>query len=96
MTNSTDRINHPDYHEREALQRLLQAANDSLAEMIDQYEATDNYDYMDGSFTICINGQSIAFLHGGVQHQALMTFIESIAQENGYGIDYERNLVTEE
>lgn len=95
MTISTSSIQHPDYNEAQALQELMIAASEAITEMNDKYEETDNYDYMDGSFTINVGGKSIAFLHGGPQHQALCIFIDSIAEENGYAVDYRNHTVIE-
>lgn len=93
MTTSTSRVNHKHYDEAAALQELLRTSSETINEMNDQYDETKQDEDFDVSFSIVIGGKSIAFILGGPQYQALHCFIESIAEENLYEVDYENMTV---
>ena len=84
----------PGYTEANALQALLQAANNMLEftqNCYDQYP-----DYVDNAqFSINIGGQSIALILGGPQFQGLCEMIKCIADDNGYEVDFETCTVLE-
>lgn len=92
---STSYLHHPDYKEPAALQELIRAIDKTLIEADKRYTETANYDYLDIEFTINIGGQSIAFVLGGPQCQALNDFVTCIADENSYVINRQGNTVTE-
>ncbi len=82
-----------DYSEAYALQMLLRMADyacDESAELI-------NFD--DGEivgcehFTINIAGRSIDFIMGGPQYDALCKFVDSLAEENGYWVNFKKSRV---
>lgn len=83
-----------DYCEADALQVLLQAANNMLSYTNDMYALDPDYpDY--SQFTINIGGQSVALLLGGPQFQGLCEMIKCIAEDNGYDVDFETCTVSE-
>jgi len=84
----------PNYSESAALTDLLRCVNSALEEQNYRFEI-DSQNYADSQFTITVQGRSIAFLLGGPQTTALCKFVEHIASENFYAVDYENNLVEE-
>lgn len=92
---SNSNVKRIDYSEAAALEQMLRAADETLAEMNDGYEKTNDDIYLDVQFTISVGGISTAFLLGGPQMQALCNFVQSIADENGYSVDFETMTVSE-
>lgn len=82
------------YSEAAALQQLLQAANAALEAENQRFNA-DSDDVCCDEFTITIAGVQTAFILGGPQYQALTEFIQSIAAENFYAVDFDKATVTE-
>lgn len=79
-----------DYSECLALQDLMRTI-DNESEVVNKLLEAGKYDY--GRFTIDIGGKSIAFNLGGPQAEALCKFIEHIAAENGYEVDFDKQTV---
>ena len=80
------------YSEAAALQQLLQAANAALDAENQRIEADSDDAYRE-QFTITIAGVQTAFILGGPQYQALTEFIQSIAAENFYAVDFDNATV---
>ena len=87
MTTST--IYHPLYNEQEALQQLKNAAEIALNNSTYDGELPDYADMFYEQITITIDGKSFAFILGGPQFQALINFVNHIADENLYVINDE-------
>lgn len=85
----TSTIYHPQYDEQEALQQLKNAAEIALNRSNEEYEQNDDSDYHYEQLTIIVNGKSFAFILGGPQFQALINFVNHIADENLYVINDE-------
>ena len=81
---------HDDYSECLALQDLLQATCRELEAGVARLEA-GKIEY--SHFTICINGKHIEFSLGGPQAEALFRFIQHIADENAYEVDFDKQTV---
>lgn len=79
------------YDEPKALQQLLTSANNELTRINDEYTAALNVDKNSelpfSEFTITVGGVQTAFYLGGPQFDALLAFIQHIADENGYSVD---------
>lgn len=88
----THSAQHTDYSEPAALQDLLHAINEAVEYSCNRLEL---YGSDLSSFTINIHGKSIAFIVGGPQIHALHEFIETIAAENLYAVDFD-NMTVEE
>ena len=91
---STSDVNHPQYKESEALQRLLESLDAALAEQNARFDDADispSYDQI----VISVGGESIAFLLGGPQTQGINEFVESIAADNGYAFNFHNQTVVE-
>lgn len=73
------------YSEPKALQQLLDNANEALAA---ECEALENNTDAELDFTITINGVQTAFYCGGPQIEALFRFVQHIADENLYEVDF--------
>ena len=82
------------YNEAEALQQLLAAVNNALDAQNKRFEQQPD-DYIDEEFTITVNGIQTAFILGGPQSQALFEFIQHIADENFYAVDFNNAIVEE-
>lgn len=76
------------YKESKALEQLLQAADEAMAEQIKRDERQKWYDKTD-QFTITIGGVQTAFTLGGPQLDGLYAFVDYIAKENGYEVDFD-------
>ena len=94
MTNNNYNVSTLSYKESEALQQLLTAANDALVRDNERFEQRAA-DAGSESFTITVNGVQTAFILGGPQFDAICNFIQTIADENGYAVDYNNGTVTE-
>lgn len=95
MTNyiSTSNTQHKNYSEAAALQVLIRQLRLALVEMNDHF---DDPDYLIApDINIVVGGVSTAFSLGGPQAQAIYTFVNSIAEENGYCVDLKEHTVTE-
>jgi len=84
---------HRHYNEAFALETLLKAISDALE--YDMAETDANNSKPGEQITINVAGKAIAFYIGGVQIDALYNFIQSIADENGYEVDYKNSTVLE-
>ena len=82
----------PNYSESAALTDLLKCVNTALDERNYRFEL-DSQNFVDEQFTITVGGRSIAFYLGGPQAEALYRFVEHIAAENLYSVDFENNTV---
>jgi hypothetical protein len=92
MTNKHYRTRLSTYNEAEALQQLMQTINTALSdERFKQYED----DVMSDEILITIGGVQTAFYLGGPQVDGLMAFIDHIANENGYEVDFNNSTVVE-
>lgn len=80
------------YSESAALQFLLRAAHNALEADLERIEKND--DYTTDQFTISVGGVTCAFLLGGPQYDALISFVEHIAGENLYTVNLD-NLTVE-
>lgn len=89
--NITSDVNRYNYKEADALQQLLLAADAACEDCVERM--TQHKDFT-GQFTININGQSIAFYLGGPQIDALYAFIDHVAAENFYEVDFTARTVT--
>ena len=84
--------NHPDYNEAEALEQLLKAIdeaadiNDKLFDL--SLDSSEN-------ITIIVGSKLIQLYLGGPQIQGLCKMVSSIADENGYEVDFNENTVKE-
>lgn len=76
------------YNEAEALQQLLRAAHEAIVADNDRIES--NADYSLDQFTITIAGVQTAFHLGGPQLEALYRFVQHVATENFYTVDFDR------
>lgn len=94
MTNKYYSILLDSYKESEALQQLLRAVNDALDAENKRFERDAQYAGCE-QFTITVGGVQTAFVLGGPQTQALCEFIQSIAAENFYAVDFDNDTVTE-
>lgn len=92
MTNKNYSVHLNGYNEAAALQRLLDAANSALDEQEKRLTAGD---YTLEQFTITVGGVQTAFLLGGPQYTALCEFIQHIADENFYEVDFKEATVSE-
>ena len=90
---ATSNTRHQNYKESAALQVLLEALSAALEDSNDYFDETD--EWLDPDITITVGGISTAFYLGGPQTQAICMFIESIAEENGYEVDFKNNTVIE-
>ena len=79
------------YNEAEALQQLLKAASEALADTCSALE--DNKD-LAFDFTITVNGVQTAFICGAPQIEALYRFVSYVATENMYIVDFNKMTVT--
>ena len=79
----------PNYSESAALQDLLRCVNTALDEQNYRFEL-DSQNAVDEQFTITVGGRSIAFYLGGPQSEALFRFVEHIANENLYEVDFDK------
>lgn len=79
------------YCEPAALQQLLQSVHTAMTNQNDAYDAGE--EYLD-EFTITVAGVQTAFIMGGPQAEALYRFIEHIAAENLYIVDYDTMTLT--
>lgn len=92
MTNKNYRTTLPSYNEPEALNQLLKAAEAAIEKQNSSFDTDDEfYD----EFTITINGVQTAFYLGGPQFDALLAFVDHIAGENFYAVDFNKMTVTE-
>lgn len=82
------------YSEAAALQQLLQAAT-AMLEAENQRIESDSDDAYQEQFTITVAGIQTAFIAGAPQYEALMQFIQHIAAENFYAVDFDKATVTE-
>ena len=82
----------PNYSESAALTDLLRCINSEAEEQNYRLEFDETADVY-SQFTITVAGRSIAFLAGGPQIEALYKFVEHIAEENLYNVDYEKMIV---
>jgi len=90
---STSNTQHKNYSEAAALQVLIRQLRSALRELNDHF---DDPDYaVAPDIIITVGGVSVAFTLGGPQAQALYTFVDSIAAENGYCVDLKEHTVTE-
>lgn len=80
------------YDEAAALQQLLQAANAMLEAENQRFDA-DSDDVCCDEFTITVAGIQTAFIAGAPQYEALMQFIQHIAAENMYDVDFDKQTV---
>ena len=90
---ATSNTRHQNYKESAALQNLLEALSTALKDANDYFDETD--EWLDTDITITVGGISTAFYLGGPQTQAICKFVESIAEENGYCVDFKNDIVTE-
>jgi hypothetical protein len=81
------------YNEAEALEQLLKNSLAALRASNDRIEA-DAEDAWQDYFTITINGIQTAFYLGGPQFEALIAFINQIADENFYEVNVDEETVT--
>lgn len=79
----------PNYSESAALQDLLKCVNTALDERNYRFEI-DPQNAVDDQFIITVGGRSIAFYLGGPQTEALFRFVEHIAGENLYSVDFDK------
>jgi hypothetical protein len=93
MTNNQYNVALKSYNEASALDQLYKAANAAVDHQLDRFE---NNDFALDQFTITIGGIQTAFIFGSPQYDALVSFIEHIAAENGYAVDYDNCAVTED
>lgn len=82
-----------DYSEAYALQMLLRMADYACDETTALMEDNTGEDVIIEHFTINIAGHSIDFRAGAVQCNALCKFVDSIAAENGYEVNFKKNRV---
>lgn len=92
---SSGNTRRPDYSESLALTHLLDIIDDTVGNMNDQFDHTNDSEYMTEEIRITIGGRSVALLLGGPQIAALHNMIEHIALENGYIVDHFNNEVTD-
>lgn len=81
------------YNEAEALEQLLKNAHAALCadwERVDAFAEDAWQDF----FTITINGVQTAFYLGGPQYEALIAFVNTIADENFYEVNLNEHTVT--
>jgi len=90
---ATSNTQHQNYRESAALQTLLEALSAALEDSNNHFDETG--DWLDPTITITVGGISTAFYLGGPQAQAICKFVESIAEENGYDVDFKNDTVTE-
>lgn len=82
------------YNEAAALQQLLVATKATISHQSELLEA-EKFDEADNiSFTITIGGVQTEFFLLAPQAQALFNFIDSLASENDFTVDYRNNTVT--
>ena len=91
MTNKNYKTTLPSYNEPEALDQLLKAAEAAIERQNDAFDTADEYN---DEFTITINGTQTAFYLGGPQFDALLAFVDHIAAENLYAVDFNKMTVT--
>ena len=92
MTNAQYNAALKNYKESAALEQLLKAANAAI-DCYDERFANDNYEL--DQFTITVGGVQTAFILGGPQYDALIDFIQHIADENLYLVDFDELTVSE-
>lgn len=80
------------YNEAEALQQLMQTINTALSD--ERFKQSED-DVMSDEILITIGGTQTAFYLGGPQVDGLMAFIDHIANENGYEVDFKNSTVVE-
>ena len=85
---------HYNYSEAKALTALLRNITQAAADANDHFDETG--DWIDPDIYITVAGQQTAFYLGGPQMQAICKFVENIAEENGYDVDFASDTVTEE
>ena len=90
MNINTSDVSRYNYNEAEALQQLLVAVDIAADDFLERCQQHDDWT---GQFTINIAGQSVAFHIGGPQIDALYDFVQHIADENFYSVDFENNTV---
>lgn len=81
----------PNYSEPMALQTLLVALNVAMGGDIERMEHEQNY--TGDQFVIIVGGKAIAFILGAPQVEGLYKFVQSIADENFYAVDFHRSEV---
>lgn len=89
MTNKNYDINNQ-YNEAEALQQLLRAVHHGLDVANERFESDESSGSMFEQFHITVAGVQTAFVLGGPQVDALLAFIEHIAHENFYSVDFDK------
>ena len=94
MTNKHYSITLDSYNEAAALQQLLEALNDALDANNERFERNADSAYYE-QFTVTVGGVQTAFVLGGPQTQALCEFIQHIADENFYAVDFDNSTVTD-
>ena len=93
MTNNQYNVALKSYNQAAALEQLLKTAHAAVDNFIDRMDDDERGHFQ---FTITINGVQTAFMFGSPQHDALLSFIEHIADEYGYIVDYDNETVTED
>ena len=96
MSNNVNNINNQyrtslsTYKESEALQQLVRTVNNALTnERFQQFE----HDVMTDEILITVNGVQTAFYLGGPQMDGLFAFVDYIANENGYAVNFDEGTV---
>lgn len=84
-----------DYSEAYALQMLLRMASHAADESAELINFDDGEIIGCEHFTINIAGHSIDFQAGGPQLEALCMFVDRIASENLYHVNFKKNRVVE-
>lgn len=85
-----DNVYRRGYSEAHALQMLLRMASYAADESTELTNFDDGETVSYEHFTINIAGHSIDFLAGGPQLEALCKFVDSIAAENGYLVNFNK------
>ena len=80
------------YKESEALQQLMQTIDTALSD--ERFKQSED-DVMSDEILITIGGTQTAFYLGGPQVDGLMAFIDHIANENCYEVDFKNSTVVE-
>lgn len=92
MTNTQHNAALNNYKESAALEQLLKAA-DAALQLTDERLNDDDYEL--DQFTITVGGIQTAFVMGAPQYEALLAFIQHIADENLYAVDFNKLTVSE-
>lgn len=85
-------IRHPEYREHLALQALIRAADFAFDDVSDMLETVPHYS---DTITITVGGTAVQFYLGPSQYEALHTFVDHLARDHLYTVNYDNLTVKE-